>query len=79
MSNQLAFGAKNTKLTGTATLAGQFYVMISAITDSVVTYTETYENGTVEVFTGEALSAGQTIYGIFSVVSSASGHVKVTR
>ena len=79
MSNMLAFGAKNTKLTGTATTAGNTYVMIVARIDSVVTYTETYENGTTETFTGEAMNAGSVFYGIFSAVSSSSGHAVVTR
>lgn len=79
MSNQLAFGAKNTKLTGTATVAGQTYVMIIARTDSTVTYTETYEDGTTETFTGEAINAGTAFYGIFSAISASAGHAVVTR
>lgn len=75
----LAFAPKNTKLTGTATTAGNTYVMIIAVTDSVVTYTETYEDGTTETFTSEAINAGQTIYGIFTAVSASSGHAKVAR
>lgn len=77
--NQLAFASKNTKLTGTATTAGNVYVMITARIDSVVTYTETYESGTTETFTSEAMVAGQTFYGIFSAVSATSGHAVVSR
>lgn len=77
--NQLAFAAKNTKLTGTATTAGNTYVMIIARTDSTVTYTETYEDGTTETFTAEPINAGATMYGIFSAVSAPSGHAVVVR
>lgn len=75
----LAFAPQNTKLTGTPTTAGQVYVMIIADTDSVVTYTETYEGGTTQTYTSVALDAGRTLYGIFTAVSASSGNAKVSR
>jgi len=80
MSNGLAFGANNKKLTGVATLAGENYVTITARTDGTVTYTETYnDDNTTEIFTAETISAGQTMYGLFSIISAPTGHIVVGR
>jgi hypothetical protein len=79
MSVKLEFGASNTPLSSTPTASGEVYVMIIAVTDSTVTYTEKYEDNTTETFTDEALSAGQVLYGVFSTVSASDGHAKVAR
>lgn len=75
----LEFGASTKVLSGTPTSASNIYITITAVTDSVVTYTEIYEDQTTGTFTSESLNAGQTLYGRFHTISAASGHAKVTR
>jgi hypothetical protein len=79
MSNSLAFGQNNTKVTTTPTGAGLAWVMITARVDSTVTYTETYDDGSTAITVAEAISAGQTFYGIFSIISAPTGYVILGR
>lgn len=79
MSNSLAFGQNNTKVTTTPTAAGQTWVTIIARVDSTVTYTETYEDGTTAITVAEPISAGQPFYGIFSIISAPTGYVILGR
>ena len=75
----LAFNSNSTKVTTTPTGASEYYVTITARVDSTVTYTETYEDSTDAITVAEAISAGQTIYGIFSIVSAPTGYVILGR
>lgn len=77
MSVTLEFSSNNTKLTGTATAADKVYVIITAVTDSNVTYTEVYADGSTEVNTHD-LAAGQSIYGIFKSISASTGFAKAS-
>jgi len=72
MSNSLAFGANGSILKGAGSLTGDF-VMIQALEDSSITVVTNWVGASnPESLT---LSAGSTVYGVFTTVTWVSGKV----
>jgi len=72
MSNSLAFGANGSILKGAGALTGDF-VMIQALEDSSITVVSNWVGASSpESLT---LSAGSTVYGVFTTVTWVSGKV----
>ena len=66
MSNNLSFGAEGTYINNT-TVTGTF-VMINALADCTVVLTTNWVNAPVGV--SVVMSAGQTIYGVFTSIQT---------
>jgi hypothetical protein len=73
MSNSLQFGANGSILKAEGSLSAGDYVVICALTDSVVTAVTNWVGAdSPETLT---LSAGQTVYGVFSTITWVSGSI----
>jgi len=73
MSNSLAFGANGSILKGAGALVAGPYVMIQALEDSSITVVSNWVGASSpESLT---LSAGSTVYGVFTTVTWVSGKV----
>jgi hypothetical protein len=73
MSNSLAFGANGSLIKAAGALVSGPYVAIVALEDSEVTVVSNWEGAdTPETL---VLSAGATVYGVFTTVTWVSGKV----